>query len=109
MDSVRVLVEAEAGSNHRLVYDEATLEVSTLRRLPAVYPFAYGFIIGTTTDDGGAVDCYLITTEPVSAGSLLEVQLRPPRAIRGRRARPQDPRRPPGRTPTPRPRRAGDA
>jgi inorganic pyrophosphatase len=62
MDSVRMLVEAEAGSNLRLVYDEATLEVSTLRRLPAVYPFAYGFIIGTTTDDGGAVYCYVITT-----------------------------------------------
>jgi inorganic pyrophosphatase len=74
MDGVRVLVEAQAGSNVRLVYDEATLKVSTSRRLPVAYPFNYGFIIGTLNDDGDAVDCYVITTDPIRAGSQVEVQ-----------------------------------
>lgn len=69
----RVLIEAEAGSNVRRIYDETTLELLSSREVAADYPFPYGFILGTMTDDGGAIDCYLITGEAMAAGTVAEV------------------------------------
>ena len=75
MRQVRVFIEAEAGSNLRHVYDETTFELSSSRRLPAAYPFSYGFIVGTKTDDGGAIDCYMLATQPITAGRLVDGEL----------------------------------
>ena len=35
------------------------------------FPYPYGFIIGTSAADGDCVDCYIITTEKLSAGSIV--------------------------------------
>lgn len=72
MSSVRGFVEAEAGSSVRRAYDETTFELLGSRQLAAAYPFPYGFVTETMTGDGGAVDCYLLTATPVSAGRLVE-------------------------------------
>lgn len=74
MATVRVFVEAEAGSNLRHVYDEATFELRGSRRLSAAYPFPYGFVVGTRTDDGDAVDCYVLTPTALAPGQLVDCE-----------------------------------
>ena len=37
-------------------------------------PYPYGFILGTRAADGDNVDCYLITTEPLQSGRIVECE-----------------------------------
>jgi inorganic pyrophosphatase len=69
---VQVLIQAEAGSRERRVYDESTLEYLDTQPTAAPYPYPYGFVIGTRTADGDCLDCYLITTERPLAGTIVE-------------------------------------
>jgi inorganic pyrophosphatase len=71
---IQVLIQAEAGSRDRRVYNEKTLEYRETRRGPRSYPYPYGFIIGTCGEDGDAVDCYLITKDRLPAGSIVECE-----------------------------------
>jgi inorganic pyrophosphatase len=70
---LQVLIEAEAGTNVRRIYDETTLGLLSSREVAAAYPCPYGFILGTRTD-GDAIDCYLITGEPIPAGTVVEAE-----------------------------------
>lgn len=74
MDTLQMFVEAEAGSNLRGVYDEATFEQTGTRRLVAAHPYPYGFVLGTMGPDGAAVDCYLLTDSPVAGGTQIEIE-----------------------------------
>ena len=69
---IRVLIQAEAGSLEKRVYDERTLEYRDTKHIARSYPYPYGFIIGTSATDGGCVDCYLITHDPLKAGTIVE-------------------------------------
>jgi inorganic pyrophosphatase len=69
---MKVLIEAEAGSNVRRLYDETTLGLLSSREVAAAYPFPYGFVLGTSTEDGSAIDCYVITETPIPAGTVVE-------------------------------------
>jgi len=71
---IRMLIEAEAGSLDKNLYNEKTLEHRETRRLSQPYPYPYGFIIGTSSEDGDAVDCYLITKDKLEAGSIVECE-----------------------------------
>jgi inorganic pyrophosphatase len=70
---IKVLIQSTSGSSERRVYDEQTLEYKGTRKLhpPTPYPYPYGFIVGTHSDDGGCVDCYVITHEPLEAGAIV--------------------------------------
>jgi len=72
--TVRVFVESEAGSDVRRVFDETTLELRSERRVSAAYPFPYGFILGTITDDGSAVDCFVLTAERIRSGTIVRAE-----------------------------------
>lgn len=69
---VSIFVEVEAGSDLRHVYDEATFELLSTRKMTRPYPFPYGFIVGTRNADGGAVDCYVLTERPIPTGTMVE-------------------------------------
>ena len=69
---IRVLIQVAAGSCDRDYYNERTLEYLETRHSSQPYPYAYGFVIGTRAEDGGCVDCYLITNEIVIQGSIVE-------------------------------------
>jgi len=36
------------------------------------YPFPYGFVLATTTDDGDNVDCYVFTQKNLSTNTIIE-------------------------------------
>jgi inorganic pyrophosphatase len=71
---IQVLIQVAAGSCDRLIYNESTLEYLETRPGPRAYPYPYGFIVGTRAADGGCVDCYLVTREKLTAGSLVECE-----------------------------------
>lgn len=57
---MRVFIENEAGSDIKHTYDEQSLALLRTAKVSAAYPFPYGFVMGTRSGDGDAVDCFLI-------------------------------------------------
>src|SRR5918992_122891 len=54
---IKVLIQVEAGSRDKKLYNEKTLEFR-----------------GTSAADGESVDCYLITHDKVKSGSIVECE-----------------------------------
>jgi inorganic pyrophosphatase len=71
---IQLLIQVVAGSHEKRLYDEKTLEHRETRQVSQPYPYAYGFIPGTSAEDGEAVDCYLLTKESVKSGILIECE-----------------------------------
>jgi inorganic pyrophosphatase len=69
---MRVFVENEAGSRRKNIYDERTLRYLCTVDVSASYPYPYGFVIGTVSGDGDAVDCFVLTAQPLARGTTLE-------------------------------------
>jgi inorganic pyrophosphatase len=68
---IEVFIEVEAGSCDRQLYDEKNFEYKGTRQVSQPYPYPYGFIIGTTTADGGSVDCYILTNDRLKPGTIV--------------------------------------
>jgi len=71
---IKVLIQVEAGSRERNLYDEKTLEFKGKHQISRPFPYPYGFIIGTSAADGDCVDCYIITRDRLQAGSIAECE-----------------------------------
>ena len=71
---VKMLIQVEAGSRDKNLYDEKTLEYKRMSRISLPYPYPYGFIPGTSAEDGDSVDCYLITHAKMEPGSIVECE-----------------------------------
>ena len=72
---IRVFVENERGSTQKNSYDETTLTWLSVADVSSPYPFPYGFVVGTKSGDGDAVDCFVLTEKPLAAGSLVECEV----------------------------------
>ena len=68
---VKAIVEVEKGSSKRAVLDD-NLTVLKYRQTSTPYPFAYGFILNTSSDDGDGVDCYILTNKHLEVGAILD-------------------------------------
>jgi inorganic pyrophosphatase len=71
---IEMLIQVAAGSCDRRIYDERTLEYLETRHGSRPYPYPYGFIIGTSAADGDCVDCYLITSDKLTSGTIVECE-----------------------------------
>jgi inorganic pyrophosphatase len=71
---IKVLIQAEAGSHERVQYDEKTLTPSGIRRVSRPYPYPYGFVIATTTEDGDNIDCYILNSDQLTPGSIVRCE-----------------------------------
>lgn len=71
---LKMLVQVAAGSCDRMIYNEQTLEYVNTKQGSHPYPYPYGFIVGTSSEDGDCVDCYLLTKNKVAAGSIVECE-----------------------------------
>jgi len=71
---IQVLIQVAAGSSDKCFYNEKTLEYLETRHLSQPYPYPYGFIINTYAEDGDCVDCYLITSERLAPGTIVECE-----------------------------------
>ena len=71
---IKVLIQVAAGSCDRKIYNESTLEYLETRSGSRPYSYPYGFILGTSAADGDGVDCYLLTSDQMTAGSIVECE-----------------------------------
>jgi inorganic pyrophosphatase len=71
---VPVLIQVAAGSCDKHFYNERTLEYVETRRGSRPYPYPYGFIVGTSAADGDCVDCYVITSDRLTSGTIVECE-----------------------------------
>jgi inorganic pyrophosphatase len=69
---VPVFVENAAGATEKRVYDEQTFELVSTTPLSCAYPYPYGFVVGTKSGDGAAVDCFVLTESIQPSGSHLQ-------------------------------------
>ena len=71
---IKVIIEAQVGSTERHVFDDVSLEHQGIRIVPRPYPYAYGFILGTTTADDDGLDCYIISADRLPPGSIVNCE-----------------------------------
>lgn len=71
---IKVLIQVEAGSRDKYFYNERTLEYRETHHVSQPYPYPYGFIVGTSAEDGDAVDCYIITRDRLKSGEIVECE-----------------------------------
>ncbi|HET7804399.1 MAG TPA: inorganic diphosphatase [Pseudolabrys sp.] len=69
---MQVFIENQAGSRRKNIYDVRTLRHLRTVDVSASYPYPYGFVIGTVSGDGDAVDCFVLTSEQFTAGTTLD-------------------------------------
>ena len=74
MSTIDVFIENEAGSDVKHHYDEEHLTLLRIERLPAAYPFPYGFVPGTLAPDGDAADCFVLTARRLSSGEVVSCE-----------------------------------
>lgn len=48
------------------------LNVLAYRQVSAAYPFAYGSILNTSSEDGDGIDCYILTDKHLEAGTVID-------------------------------------
>lgn len=68
---IKICIEVDAGSFEKNLYNEKTLEYKETRQVFQPYPYPYGFILGTTAEEGDNVDCYIITRESLKPGTIV--------------------------------------
>jgi inorganic pyrophosphatase len=72
---VKVFIQNEAGSDQNHVHDEKTLTYQRTDTVSRPYPFPYGFILDTTSQDGDNLDCYVITQRPLKTGTIVACEV----------------------------------
>ncbi len=75
-DLVNMFVEIPMNSSVKYELDEETCLVKVDRFLytSMSYPFNYGFIPGTKSEDGDPIDLLLISREPIMPGTIIEAK-----------------------------------
>ena len=71
---IQVFIQNEAGSDQKHLHDEKTLEYKRTVTVSRPYPFPYGFILDTTSEDGDNLDCFVITEQSLKTGSVVECE-----------------------------------
>ncbi len=69
---MKIFIQNEAGSFVKHYHNEKTLELLGATQVTCAYPFPYGFVLGTTADDGLSVDCFVLTRKHLKTGQILE-------------------------------------
>ena len=72
---MRVFIQNEAGSDRKNYHDEKTLVWKRRVEVSRRYPYPYGFVIGTTSEDGCNVDCFVLTTDRLPSGEVVECEV----------------------------------
>lgn len=71
---MRVFIQAATGSVEKQCNDEKTLAYRSTETVARPYPFPYGFVLETQGEDGGNVDCYVISRRPLIAGEVVDCE-----------------------------------
>lgn len=69
---MKVFIENPAGYFVKHLYDEKKLSLQGTLRVSRKYPFPYGFVLDTSAEDGDNVDCFVLTTQRLQSGAIVE-------------------------------------
>jgi inorganic pyrophosphatase len=69
---IQVFIENLAGSRTKNIHDEKTFEFKGSLTVARPYPFPYGFILDTTSEDGGNLDCFVLTNRALCRGVIVD-------------------------------------
>ena len=72
---MHVFIQNEAGSGQKNYHNEKTLAWKRRVEVSRRYPFPCGFVIGTTGEDGCNVDCFVLTTDRLHSGEVVECKV----------------------------------
>ena len=74
---VNTVVEIPKNSSHKIEFDRKTKAFLLDRVEPSIFkkPVNYGFIPGTTDEDGDALDTLIISDEPISTGIVVKARV----------------------------------
>lgn len=70
----QVFIENEAGSDRKNYHDERTLTFERAETVSRAYPYPYGFITGTANADGDCLDCFVITSQTLKTGQVVQCE-----------------------------------
>ncbi len=75
-DEFKVVVDLPKGSSNKYEYDEegGYFKLDRVLHSQMFYPFDYGFIPQTHSDDGDAIDVCLLVTYPTFAGCVVKAR-----------------------------------
>lgn len=73
--NIKVIIECQAGSDIKNVFDEITLADKESFTVSRIYPFPYGFIQNTKSGDGDCLDCFVLTKKPLAVKQEVEVEV----------------------------------
>lgn len=71
---MKVFIENEAGKAIKNIHDEKSLEFKKAYDVSRPYPYPYGFILDTTSGDGDNLDCFVLTTQELRTGQVIECE-----------------------------------
>ena len=73
-DEINVIVEVPKNSSNKYEYDEekGNFKLDRIIHSPLFFPFEYGFIPQTLSEDGDALDIVLLATFPTFVGCLVK-------------------------------------
>ena len=75
-DTMNVVIEINKGSHNKYEIDKKTgiIKLDRVMHSAQDYPFDYGFVPQTLWDDGDALDVVVLTTYPLTPGTLVEAR-----------------------------------
>lgn len=72
---IQVFIENQAGSRIKNIHNEKTFEFKGCLTVARPYPFPYGFVLGTTSEDGGNLDCFVLTDHALNRGDIVDCSI----------------------------------
>jgi inorganic pyrophosphatase len=71
---VKIFIQNETGSFVKHMHNEKTIEPAGSSKVSRPYPFPYGFILHISADGGLNVDCYVLTSQPLKTGQIVDCE-----------------------------------
>jgi inorganic pyrophosphatase len=70
MKYIKVFIEQTTEKNLKYIYDKNN-GIFLKNKFPLTYPYPYGYIMDTLSNDGDNLDCYIITNKKLKVGSVV--------------------------------------
>ena len=76
LEQINVVIDVPRGGNNKYEYseDKGYFELDRVNYMPMFYPFDYGFVPQTHSEDGDALDVLLLTTYPTFPGCVIKAR-----------------------------------
>ena len=71
---MKVFIEQPGEEKKKNIFDKKTGKLEKTISFHLTYPYPYGYILDTLSDDGDNLDCFVITDKKLETGSIVECE-----------------------------------